>query len=366
MKELLSPLFKNEEEYKDYLLSLISSKKMFGYLAYFYKFEETFIETPNDKKIEEWKKILKKKNLNDLKKDLYPFITAGSFTTNIFLINECCAHQLRKNFRKQAVFDFVFAQLDDYYPDIIYNSEKVVIIKLFYPQNETYSLIRKVEEQIPKLTHLITYEEVFIVFRMDKKIIEIRSADERTIRTLERKISEIFKITLVRLYFNREEIFKVINWATITNSNIRFESGTISSSRFTSVTNADGSRADLKNAKLFQEALEKGNIVNVYINIPEREVFQDFPLKKERVLNSEKQYKESEEEIENKSTIGFNINFQKGKIFFQSHIPEIYAWKIINSILGYVTIEDKLIECKKDHSQTILTEFNLNSKREDK
>lgn len=360
----VSSIFEDEEQYKEYLINSISSKKMFGFLAFYTGLEQFYFENPSDKKIEEWKSRLLSLDLDKFLKKVLPFITAGSFTTNIFILSDCCAESIEETFSDKDKLSIILTILGEYFPKVIKVKDNTIVMALFYPESPSYHLMQSANNTTvsgisgkPRFHRIIDYEEVHVIFRPKLNTIEIRSSNDKTVRNLLQKLKDIFSIDARILEFSKEEKDKVLDWARVTNSNIRFESGAISSSRYTSITKKDGTRADLKEAEIFQDAIKEGNIVSVYINVPEDYIFKEKPLKKKSSLKSKKPIKETESKPLIGPTIGFSVNFNRGKIFFQSHVPEVQAWMVISYLINLVDITSLKPKCTIAHEQKYLEEF---------
>ncbi|MHA1840630.1 MAG: hypothetical protein ACTSYW_01510 [Candidatus Heimdallarchaeota archaeon] len=338
----------DDESKKNYMLSKISNK-LLGFAAKRLKIEENLNMTPSVKKVQEWKKELKKYSMPKFLSKLLPYYMSGRITTHLFIIEKSSLKQLDKLVKNDKIEPILKDSLSDMYPRIFSTGKKISLLikKRHKKQLELIERNSKIvlEEYLP-------LRDIWMIFHLKLGIIEVRTRSDSVAMSMINRISSELRISCEKLSFTNKEMFSFFEWINnnFSNSHIRYQSGPISTQTFTSATDIKGKRIPLTEVKEFLNARNKGQVVSVYAYIPESEFIEELKTKKqidenqgilEESTDTGDNDLDIKDALEVEGQIGLNVNFTAGKIYFSSAVSEFEVTEIINGIIALLNLKSK-------------------------
>ncbi|MFQ5978097.1 MAG: hypothetical protein ACE5OZ_08215 [Candidatus Heimdallarchaeota archaeon] len=348
--------FPDEETGRNYLLSKISNKLM-AIAAFNLRLERKIHWTPSKKKVEKWKQRFLEWPFQKFRQALLPYYMSGSLTTHIYVLEKFSVKQIQAVVKDQETFEIYGSFLKDLHPEFFYTPD-IMAMLLKIPLKVKYELVEKAGKLQIQAIH--PFEDVWVVFHPKLEVIEIRTRNSHIASRISKRIKEELRINCRNIDFSLEEIEKFFKWiSSISNSHIRFETGAISSAHYTSALKHNGTRESLLRAKEFRDAIEKGRIISAYGYIPSSHLFPD---ELDQAITEEGS-KEDRSEEENcgeegdidviedieilKGQIGFNVNFDKGKIYFSTALSEYEISRMIEEIVKLLDLDPKRTSLKR-------------------
>lgn len=339
--------FKDPDTEKQYFLSRVSNK-MLSIAANNLKLEEKIFWNPSSKKVKEWKEIFLGWPIQKFRQYLLPYYMSGRLTTHLYILEKVSIKRLEEITKNIETFVQYGVHLKDLHPEF-FLSQDIAAILVKVPLKERYELVEENNQLLIKPIH--PFEDIWVVFHINLGILEIRTSKSQTANRISKRLKNELRINCQGIKFTLDEMNGFFKWiSSISNSYIRFETGAISSAHYTSAMKQNGTRDSLLGTDEFTEAMKKGRIISAYGHIPYSYLFSDI-VDQDSVPNKQDQnLKQNDNENDNedidtrgvlKSLVGFNVNFESGKIYFATVLSEYEISKLIEQIVNLLDVESK-------------------------
>jgi len=349
-----------EDEKKSFIINNISDL-LLAYAAYDYKLESILYLKGYSSRVKKWKEEFLKWTPRKVFENLLPYYMSGQKSTVLYLIEKYSWEHLKKiSKNKNELNTSIEKEFSDLFPRIIYLSPEEIAIQFKWalnPKNEFYRENNKLKMRIHT-----PIKDIWVKIYLKIGIIEIRTKNINEAQAVKHRLCEGFGLELGNISFDEKEVNNLFEWIKlISNSNISFDADqTISSATYTSGYDEKGRRLSLKNVPQFIEARKNGTLVSVYVYVPETDIIDAEIYRPEHKKDDNNELEEIEEEIDIggiEGTIGFNINFNKGKIFFKRTISEKQITNLVTKIAGTLELDAKRNTLKRPIPQVKLTNW---------